>query len=64
MGQGVVVAKVSNRIYFRSTLEALELLAVLIRKERIARKMPAQELAGRAGISRGLLQRIEKADPR
>jgi transcriptional regulator with XRE-family HTH domain len=52
-----------HRAYSRQTLEALELLARMIRVGRIERKMTAQELASRAGISRPLLRRIENADP-
>lgn len=55
--------KTTNRAYSRYTSEAIELLAVMIREARLERKLPAQELAERAGISRGLLQRIEKGDP-
>lgn len=54
----------SNRRYSRSTLEALALLGRLIRAARIERGWSAQEVAERAGISRPLLQRIEKGDPR
>jgi transcriptional regulator with XRE-family HTH domain len=36
----------------------------LIREARNERKMTAQELADRAGISRGMLQRIEKGNPK
>lgn len=57
------MAKAKNRTYSRYTREAVELFAVLIREARIERKLPAKELAERAGISRGLLQRIEKGDP-
>ena len=39
------------------------LLGQLIRRGRIERKLTAQELAERAGLSRGLVQRIEKGDP-
>jgi len=60
---GEVMAKASNRIYSHYTREALELFAVLIRESRLEKKMTAQELADRAAISRGLVQRIEKADP-
>ena len=35
----------------------------LIRRYRIERKMTVGELAERAGLSRGLVQRIEKGDP-
>ena len=38
------------------------LLGQLIRKARIDRKMTANELADRAGLSRGLLRRIENGD--
>jgi transcriptional regulator with XRE-family HTH domain len=38
------------------------LLGALIREARNERKLTAQELADRAGISRGLLQRIEKGN--
>jgi transcriptional regulator with XRE-family HTH domain len=38
------------------------LLGQLIRKARIDRKMTAEELADRAGLSRGLLRRIENGD--
>ncbi|AZZ94458.1 helix-turn-helix domain-containing protein [Hahella sp. KA22] len=56
--------KVSTRTYSRYSLEAITLLSNLIRVARIERKMSAQEVADRAGISRGLLQRIEKGDPK
>jgi transcriptional regulator with XRE-family HTH domain len=43
--------------------DALVLLGQLIRKARIDRHMKAIEVAERAGISRGLLRRIESGDP-
>lgn len=43
--------------------ESIALLGQLVRKARIERGMPTAELAERAGISRGLLQRIEAGDP-
>ncbi|PPD18751.1 MAG: transcriptional regulator [Methylobacter sp.] len=58
------MAKVSARTYSRYSREAMILLGDLIRAARKERKMTAQELADRAGISRGLLQRIEKGDPK
>jgi transcriptional regulator with XRE-family HTH domain len=58
------MAKPTNRSYSRYTKGAMQLLASLIREARIEHKMTAQELAVRAGISRGLLQRIEKGDLR
>lgn len=51
-----------KRTYSRYTREASILLGGMIRTARIERKLTAQELADRAGISRGLLQRIEKGD--
>jgi transcriptional regulator with XRE-family HTH domain len=58
------MTKPAHRTYSRQNLEALELLAQMIRVGRIERKMSAQEMADRAGISRPLLRRIERADPR
>lgn len=52
------------RSYSRYTEDALTLLARLIRASRLEKKMSAQEVADRAGISRGMLSRIEKADPK
>lgn len=52
------------RSYSRYTEEALTLLARRIRASRLEKKMSAQEVADRAGISRGMLSRIEKADPK
>lgn len=56
--------KVSARTYSRYSQEAIALLGSLIRAARKERKMTAQEVADHAGISRGLLQRIEKGDPK
>lgn len=53
-----------KRTYSRYTLEAIGLLAAMIQLERKNRKMTGAELAERAGISRSMLQRIEKADPK
>jgi transcriptional regulator with XRE-family HTH domain len=50
------------RTYSRYSRDAAALLGSLIREARHARKLTAQELANRAGISRGLLQRIEKGN--
>lgn len=44
-------------------MEGLALLGQLIRAGRIERKITAQELATRAGISRALLYRVEHGDP-
>ncbi|MEQ9104905.1 MAG: helix-turn-helix transcriptional regulator [Rhodothermales bacterium] len=43
---------------------ALGILGKLIRTGRIERKMTTAELAERAGISRDMLYRVEKGDPR
>lgn len=54
--------KSTARSYSRYAQEATALLGSLIRAARKERKLTAQELADRGGISRGLLQRIEKGD--
>ena len=51
-----------TRTYSRYSRDAAALLGALIRQARNERKLTAQELADRAGISRGLLQRIEKGN--
>ncbi|ABA59375.1 transcriptional regulator, XRE family [Nitrosococcus oceani ATCC 19707] len=50
------------RTYSRYTRDASALLGGLIRTARKERRLTMQEIADRAGISRGLLQRIEKGD--
>ncbi len=55
--------KTATRAYSRYSREAAALLGQLIRRARVERKMTAEQLAERAGISRGLVQRIEKGDP-
>lgn len=54
--------KPENRPTSRYAKEAAELLGLLIRRARIERKMTAEEVAERAGMSRGLVHRIEKGD--
>lgn len=54
--------KASQRTYSRLSTEAMLLLARLIRAARIEQKITTTELAERAGISRSLLQRIERGD--
>jgi transcriptional regulator with XRE-family HTH domain len=39
------------------------LLGQLVRRARIERKLTAEDVAQRIGISRGLLRRIEQGDP-
>ena len=57
-----VMPKSITRTYSRYSREASSLLGGLIRAARKERRLTAQEVADRAGISRGLLQRIEKGD--
>jgi transcriptional regulator with XRE-family HTH domain len=52
------------RTYSRYTRDAAALLGALIRDTRHERKLTAQDLADRVGISRGMLQRIEKGNPK
>ncbi len=56
--------KSATRTYSRYTREAAKLMGQMIRLGRTERKLTAQDLADRAGISRGMLQRIEKGDPK
>ncbi len=51
-----------TRTYSRYSRDATALLGGLIRAARKERRLTSQEVADRAGISRGLLQRIEKGD--
>jgi len=51
-----------ERAYSRYTREAATLLAKQIQLGRKQRKWTEHELAGRAGISRATLQKIEKSD--
>lgn len=55
--------KPATRPTSRYATEAVSYLGTLIRKGRIERKETAAQLAERAGMSRGLLQRIERGDP-
>jgi transcriptional regulator with XRE-family HTH domain len=57
-------SKTVKSTYSRYSCDAAALLGAQIRVSRKERKYTAQELADRAGISRGLLQRIEKGDPK
>jgi DNA-binding XRE family transcriptional regulator len=58
------MTKTRTRSYSRYTRQALSLMGLLVRAGRTEQNMTAQELANRAGISRDLLYRIEKGDPR
>lgn len=57
------VSKASRLTVSPYALEAARLLGQLIRLGRIDRGLSAQQLAERAGVSRGLVQRIEQGDP-
>lgn len=57
------MAKPLQRPYSKITVRALTLLGQQVRLGRKERRITAQELADRAGISRSLVQRIEKGDP-
>ena len=48
----------------RNSREAITLLGQLIQANRIKRKIGVEELATRVGISRDMLYRIERGDPR
>jgi len=54
----------AKRTYSLYSQEAFNLLSKLIRAARIEQKHTVQEIANRAGVSRGLVQRIEKGDPK
>ncbi len=50
------------RSYSRYGKEAAELLGHMIRSARVEREMTISEVAERAGVSRGLVHRIESGD--
>jgi len=51
-----------DRAYSRYSRDAAVLLGQLIRRARIERHITVEELAERAGLSRGLVHRVEKGD--
>lgn len=53
-----------RRTYSRYVLEGMGLFGKSIRLGRMQRRLTAQELAERIGVSRSTLQRIEKGDPK
>ena len=57
-------SRVRKRALSSSVQLTTHLLGKLIRTGRIERKMSTTELAERAGISRDMLYRVEKGDPR
>ncbi|HBE95191.1 MAG TPA: transcriptional regulator [Desulfovibrio sp.] len=58
------MVKPAARSLSNYTRDALALFGNLIREGRIAKRMTAEALAERVGISRALLHRIESGDPR
>ncbi|WP_349370427.1 helix-turn-helix transcriptional regulator [Salinarimonas sp.] len=54
--------KPATRPYSRRARDAAELLGLSIRNARIDRQMTVAEVAERAGVSRGLVHRIEAGD--
>jgi transcriptional regulator with XRE-family HTH domain len=56
------MAKPLSRPFSRYSRDAAVLLGQLIRRGRIERKLTAEDVAQRTGISRGLLRRIERGD--
>jgi transcriptional regulator with XRE-family HTH domain len=56
------MAKPAARAYSRYSREAATLFGMLIQEARIARKWTVAEVAERAGMSRGLVHRIESGD--
>lgn len=56
------MSRPATRGYSRHAREAAELLGHLIRDARIERKLTVAEVAERAGVSRGLVHRIENGE--
>ncbi|MBB4236968.1 helix-turn-helix domain-containing protein [Rhizobium esperanzae] len=56
------MVKPQTRSYSRYSRDAARLLGQSIRLARIERRLTIDELAERAGLSRGLVQRIERGD--
>ncbi len=56
------MAKPAHRSYSRYAREAAALLGAMIRSARIERGVTVAEVAERAGISRGLVHRIENGE--
>jgi len=62
MKQRPAMSKPATRSYSRYGREAAELFGHLIHSARVGREMTSAEVAERAGISRGLVHRIENGD--
>lgn len=57
------MSKPIARPYSQYSMHALQLIGQLIREGRLAKALTTTDLAARAGVSRALLQRIERGDP-
>jgi transcriptional regulator with XRE-family HTH domain len=57
------MVKPTERPYSHYSLDALAMLGQLVREARLSKGLRSSDLAIRAGISRALLQRIERGDP-
>ncbi|MYD43897.1 MAG: helix-turn-helix domain-containing protein [Gammaproteobacteria bacterium] len=57
------MAKPASRAHSRYAHDAVKLLGLMIRSARIEQRVTVAELAERAGVSRGLLHRIERGQP-
>lgn len=57
------MVKPISRPFSQYSLDALALLGQLVREARLGKAITTIDLASRAGISRALLQRIERGDP-
>ncbi|GGK39908.1 helix-turn-helix transcriptional regulator [Salinarimonas ramus] len=55
--------KPPTRALSRQTREAVRLLGLAVRDLRLARGITVAEVAERAGVSRGLVNRVEAGDP-
>jgi transcriptional regulator with XRE-family HTH domain len=58
-----IMVKPVSRPLSQYSKDALALLGQLVREARLGKAMTTTDLAARAGISRALLQRIERGDP-
>lgn len=56
------MSKPTSRTHSRYAREAVKLLGLAIRQSRIESRITLDELATRAGVSRGLVQRVERGD--
>jgi transcriptional regulator with XRE-family HTH domain len=57
------MVKPISRPLSQYSLDALALMGQLVREARLGQGMTTTDLASRAGVSRALLQRIERGDP-